>query len=79
MNRFMAELKEGLYVEWHETRAIPGQLIRGEFRKAGGQVADLGRMGVLAVLWVLPGGAVISGVVVKFFKRIRPSAFRGES
>jgi hypothetical protein len=65
-------------VEWHETRAVPGQLLRGEFRRAGAQVADLGRMSVLAALWILPGGAVISGFVVKVFHRIRPSAFREE-
>jgi hypothetical protein len=76
MRRFTAGLHKGLRVEWRETRAIPGQLLRGEFRKAGEQVADLGRMGFLTVLWVLPGGAVISGVLVKFFRRIRPSAFR---
>jgi hypothetical protein len=79
MNRFVADMKAGLHMEWRETRAIPGQLIRGEFRKAGEQVADLGRMGVLAALWILPGGAVLSGVVVKFFRRIRPSAFREEA
>jgi len=76
MNGFVGRMKAGLHVEWRETRAIPGQLIRGEFRRAGEQVADLGRMGFLAVLWVLPGGAVISGVAVKLFRRIRPSAFR---
>ncbi len=76
MRRFTAGLKKGLHVEWHETRAVPGQLLRGEFRKAGEQVADLGRMGFLAALWVLPGGAILSGFVIKVFHRIRPSAFR---
>jgi hypothetical protein len=73
---FADGLKHGMKVEWHETRAVPGQLLRGEFRKAGEQVADLGRMSFLALLWVLPGGAVISAFVVKVFHRIRPSAFR---
>ena len=73
---FADKLKHGMKVEWHETRAVPGQLLRGEFRKAGEQVADLGRMGFLAALWVLPGGAILSGFVVKVFHRIRPSAFR---
>jgi len=73
---FADGLKHGMKVEWHETRAVPGQLLRGEFRKAGEQVADLGRMGFLAALWILPGGALISGFVVKVFHRIRPSAFR---
>jgi hypothetical protein len=73
---FADGLKHGMKVEWHETRAVPGQLLRGEFRKAGEQVADLGRMGFLAVLWILPGGALLSGFVIKVFHRIRPSAFR---
>jgi hypothetical protein len=73
---FADGLKHGMKVEWHETRAVPGQLLRGEFRKAGEQVADLGRMSFLALLWILPGGAVISAFVVKVFHRIRPSAFR---
>jgi len=69
-------LREGLRTEWHETRAIPGQLLRGEFRRAGAQLADLGRMGFLAALWALPGGAIVSALVVRFSIRIRPSAFR---
>jgi hypothetical protein len=73
---FAEGLKHGMKVEWRETRAVPGQLLRGEFREAGEQVADLGRMGFLAALWVLPGGAILSGFFVKIFHRIRPSAFR---
>jgi len=32
-------------------------------------------MTFLSVLWILPGGGILSGVLLKFSKKIRPSSF----
>lgn len=32
----------------------------------------------LAVVWVVPGGAVITAVILKFSHKMRPSAFRSK-
>ena len=66
----------GLKQEYNETKDIPKHIKNKEYQKAVEQVGDLTKMTFLSTLWVLPGGGVISGVIVKYFKKIRPSAFR---
>ncbi len=31
---------------------------------------------IIAFVWVLPAGAVISGFIIKFSKKMRPNAFQ---
>ena len=73
---FARRMGRGISVEWRETKEIPLLLRQKEFKKAGEQVLDLCKMAGLATIWVIPGGAVITAVIVKMSHRARPSAFR---
>jgi len=66
----------GLKQEYKETKNIPKNIKNREYKKAVEQVGDISKMTFLSVLWVLPGGGVVSAALVKIFKNIRPSAFR---
>ena len=74
---FTRRLGKGMYVEWHETKDIPSLIKKGHYAKAGAQVVDICKMAGLAVIWVIPGGAVITAYIVKVSHKARPSAFRG--
>ncbi len=76
---FARRMGRGVSIEWQETKEIPILLYRREFKKAGEQVLDLCKMAGLATIWVIPGGAVITAVIVKVSHRARPSAFRPKS
>lgn len=76
LKRFSKKIGKGLRQEFQETKDIPKHLKNKEFDKATEQIGDLGKMTFLSTLWILPGGAVLSAFVVKYFKRMRPSAFR---
>ena len=76
IKKFSKKLSKGLKQELYETKQIPYHIKNKEYKKALEQVADIGRMTFLSILWILPGGGVISTMVVKFSKKIRPSAFR---
>ncbi|WP_294959383.1 hypothetical protein [Sulfurovum sp.] len=78
MNRFARHIGKGLHIEFKETAAIPSLLKDREYKKAGEQVLDIARMVGLSVIWVIPGGAVITAMIVKFSHKSRPSAFRTE-
>lgn len=67
-----------MYVELKETIEIPSLLKKKEYKKAGAQVVDIFKMAGLAVIWVVPGGAVITAILVKFSHKVRPSAFHRE-
>ena len=69
-------MRHGLKQEYGETKDIPKHIKNKEYKKAAEQVGDIGKMTFLSTLWVLPGGGVLSGVLVKYFKKMRPSAFR---
>ena len=66
----------GLKQEYEETKDIPKHIKNREYKKAAEQVGDIGKMTFLSSLWILPGGGVLSGILLKYFKKIRPSAFR---
>ena len=66
----------GLKQEYNETKDIPKHIKNKEYKKAAEQLGDITKMTFLSTLWVLPGGGVLSGVLVKYFKKMRPSAFR---
>jgi len=50
----------------------------GNYKEAKQQVADLGKMAVIGFVWILPAGAVISGFIMKFSDKMRPTAFQKE-
>jgi len=75
LKKFTRRLGKGMHVEWKETVEIPSLLIRREYRKAGAQVADIIKMAGLTVVWVIPGGAVLTALILKFSHKARPSAF----
>ena len=73
---FSRRIGKGLNVEFKETIEIPALIKRKEYKKAGLQVVDVFKMVGLTVVWVVPGGAVITAMIVKFSDKSRPSAFR---
>jgi len=75
LKKFSRRLGKGMHVEWKETIEIPSLLMNKKYKKAGAQVVDLFKMAGLTVIWVVPGGAVITAVLVKFSHKVRPSAF----
>ncbi len=68
----------GLKQEYKETKEIPKHIKNREYKKAIEQIGDITKMTFLSVLWVLPGGSVVSATIVKVFKKMRPSAFRDD-
>ena len=73
---FARSFGANMAVEWEETKAIPSLLLQKEYKKAGEQVADIAKMVLLGVVWVIPGGAVLTAMIVKVSHKARPSAFR---
>ena len=78
LKKFTRRIGKGMHIEFKETIEIPSLLIRREYKKAGTQVVDIFKMTGLAVVWVIPGGAVITAVILKFSHKMRPSAFRSK-
>jgi hypothetical protein len=78
LKKFTRRIGRGMHVELKETIAIPSLLLRKEYKKAGAQVVDIFKMTGLAVVWVVPGGAVLTAVILKFSHKMRPSAFRAK-
>jgi len=72
---FTRRIGRGLKVEFDETIEIPSLLKQKEYKKAGAQVVDIFKMAGLTVIWVVPGGAVLTAVIIKFSHKARPSAF----
>lgn len=78
LKKFSRRIGRGMHVEWKETLAIPSLLMKKEYGKAGAQVMDIFKMAGLSVIWVVPGGAVITAMIVKFSHKARPSAFQSK-
>jgi len=76
LRTFSRRIGRGLHVEWKETVEIPKLLRDKEFKKASEQVLDICKMGTLTVVWVIPGGAVLTAMILKFSHKARPSAFK---
>jgi hypothetical protein len=73
---FVERMKRGLHIEYRETVEIPTLIKQRQYKKAGAQVYDIVKMSGLVVLWVLPGGAVITAAILKSSGHFRPSAFQ---
>ena len=76
LKKFTRRIGRGMHIELKETIEIPSLVLRKEYKKAGAQVVDIFKMTGLAVVWIIPGGAVITAVILKFSHKMRPSAFR---
>lgn len=77
--RFSNKMKQGLHIEWKETIEIPRLIKNKEYKKAGDQVLDIVKMTSLGAIWIIPGGAVLTAMIVKFSHKARPSAFHPEN
>ena len=73
---FTRKIGKGMHVEWRETKEIPSLILRREYKKAGAQVVDICKMVGLGIVWIIPGGAVLTAFIVKFSCKARPSAFQ---
>ncbi len=67
---------KGMHIEFKETIAIPSLLMKKEYKKAGHQVVDIFKMAGLGIVWIVPGGAVITTMILKYSHKTRPSAFQ---
>jgi len=76
LKKFSKRVGHGLKQEYKETKDIPKHIKNKEYKKATEQIGDIGKMTFLSTLWILPGGGVLSGILIKYFKKMRPSAFR---
>lgn len=63
-------------IEIKETIAIPSLIKNREYKKAGHQVVDIFKIAGLTIIWVIPGGGVITTMLLKFSHKSRPSAFQ---
>ena len=75
---FSKRIGKGLNVEFQETIEIPSLIRRKEYKKAGAQVIDLFKMTGLTIVWIVPGGAVLTMMILKFSHKSRPSAFQAK-
>jgi len=75
VKKFTKKIGKGLKQEYHETIKIPSHLKNKEYKEAANQIADVGKMAFIATVWILPAGAIISGFIMKYSTKIRPSAF----
>lgn len=73
---FTERLRRGLYIEAKETVEIVPLIKKREYKKAGSQVVDIMKMGVLVAIWIMPGGSIVSAFILKTLKTARPSAFQ---
>ncbi len=73
---FRKNIGSGLKQEYQETKDIPMHIKNGNFKEAKQQIADLGKMIIIASVWILPAGVIISGFILKVSKKMRPTAFQ---
>lgn len=73
---FKDKISTGLKQEYQETKDIPMHIKNGNYKEAGQQVTDIGKMVFIVSIWILPAGAIISGFIMKFSNKMRPTAFQ---
>lgn len=74
--KFTKKIGKGINIEIRETIEIPSLIRKKEYRKAGYQIIDIFKMAGLTVIWIVPGGAVITTMILKLSHKTRPSAFQ---
>jgi hypothetical protein len=75
LTKFTKKIGKGIRIEIRETIEIPSLIRQREYRKAADQIVDIVKMAGLTVIWIVPGGAVATTVILKFSHKFRPSAF----
>jgi len=75
---FSKKFGSGLKQEYQETKDIPKHIKNGNFKEVKQQVVDIGKMFTIAFIWVLPAGAIISGFIMKYSNKMRPTSFRDD-
>ena len=75
---FSRRIRKGIAIEYKETKEIPKLLANKEYKKALLQFLDIIKMVLLGILWLIPGGAILTALLIKFSHKMRPSAFRDE-
>ncbi len=73
---FSKKIGIGMKIEIKETVAIPSLIKNREYKKAGHQIVDIFKIAGLTIIWVIPGGGVITTMLLKFSHKSRPSAFQ---
>ena len=58
ITKFTKSIAKGINVEIKETIEIPSLLRKKQYKKAGYQVVDIFKMTGLAIVWIVPGGAI---------------------
>jgi hypothetical protein len=76
LKKFSHKIGSGLKQEYQETKDIPKHIKEGNYKEAKQQVLDIGKMIIIAFVWVLPAGAVLSGFIIKVSNKMRPTAFQ---
>jgi hypothetical protein len=76
LKKFSKKIGHGLKQEYKETKEIPIHIKNKEYKKAFHQIGDIGKMTFLSVLWILPGGGIVSATLLKISHKFRPSAFQ---
>lgn len=76
IQHFAKKIGRGLQQEYNETKQIPYHIRKKNFKAAGEQIGDIGKMVLIAFVWILPAGAILSGFIIKFSQKMRPSAFQ---
>lgn len=74
--KFTQKIGSGLAQELKETKDIPRHLKEKNFKAVAQQLADIIKMMLLALIWLLPAGIAVSGFIVKYSNKMRPTAFR---
>jgi ABC-type Fe3+ transport system permease subunit len=78
LRAFTKKIGSGLKQEYQETKDISKHIKEGNYKEASQQVADIGKMVFIVFIWILPAGAVMSGFIMKFSNKLRPTAFQEE-
>jgi len=73
---FHKKIELGLKQEYQETKDIPKHIKNGNYKEVRQQIFDLGKMAFIVTIWILPAGAIVSGFLMKIFKKLRPTSFQ---
>ena len=77
--KFRTHIGKGLKQEYQETKDIAKHIRNGNYKEAKQQITDIGKMIFIASIWILPAGAILSGFIMKFSDKMRPTAFQNDT
>jgi len=73
---FTEKIGKGLAQEFKETIEIPKQIKAKNFKAVKQQFADILKMIVLGLIWLIPAGMALSTFLIKYSDKMRPTSFR---